>query len=114
MRYSVEPRDKTYVKGYGLLSFAENIGKNLSNKYRQKLLDGAKKIYNRFNKNYFEKSNSKKMAEATGDLIGNKIADKKTSVSKKSPTELRSKELQNDETEVPKKIPISRRKVTNY
>ena len=32
-----------YVKGYGLLSFAENIGKNLSNKYRQKLLDGAKK-----------------------------------------------------------------------
>ena len=54
------------------------------------------------------------MAEATGDLIGNKIADKKTSASKKSPTELRSKELQNDETEVPKKIPISRRKVTNY
>ena len=43
MRYSVEPRDRTYVKGYGLLSFAENIGKNLSNKYRQKLLDGAKK-----------------------------------------------------------------------
>ena len=54
------------------------------------------------------------MAEATGDLIGNKSADKKTSASKKSPTELRSKELQNDETEVPKKIPISRRKVTNY
>ena len=43
MRYSVEPRDRTYVKGYGLLSFAENIGKNLSYKYRQKLLDGAKK-----------------------------------------------------------------------
>ena len=43
MRYSVEPRDRTYVKGYGLLSFAKNIGKNLSNKYRQKLLHGAKK-----------------------------------------------------------------------
>ena len=39
MRQSIEPRD--YVKGYGLLSFATNMGKNLSNKYDQKLLDGA-------------------------------------------------------------------------
>ena len=36
MRYSIEPRDRTYVKGYGFLSFAINIGKNLSNKYGQK------------------------------------------------------------------------------
>ena len=43
MRYSIEPRDRTYVKGYGFLSFAENIGKNLSNKYCQKILDSAKK-----------------------------------------------------------------------
>ena len=34
-----------------------------------------------------------KTAEATGDLIGNKIADKITSVSKKSARELHSKEL---------------------
>ena len=40
MRYSIEPRD---VKGYGFLSFAKNMGKNLSNKYGQKLLDSAKK-----------------------------------------------------------------------
>ena len=39
-----------------------------------------------------------KTTEATGDLIGNKIADKITSLSKKSP-----KELQNDELEVTKK-----------
>ena len=32
MRYSIEPKDSRYVKGYGLLSFARNIGKNLSNK----------------------------------------------------------------------------------
>ena len=32
MRYSIESRDKTYVKGYGFLSFAKNTGKNLSNK----------------------------------------------------------------------------------
>ena len=36
------------------------------------------------------------IAEATGDLIGNKIADKITSVSRKKST----KELPNDETEV--------------
>ena len=38
MRYSIEPRERIYVKGYGFLSFAKNIGKNLSNKYGQKLL----------------------------------------------------------------------------
>ena len=27
MRYSIEPRDRIYVKGYGFLSFAKNIGK---------------------------------------------------------------------------------------
>ena len=31
MYYSIEPRDRIYVKGYGFLSFAKNIGKNLSN-----------------------------------------------------------------------------------
>ena len=30
MRYSMEPRDRIYVKGYGFLSFA----RNMSNKYR--------------------------------------------------------------------------------
>ena len=42
MRYSIEPRDTRYVKGYGFLSFAKNIGSHLSNKYSQKLLDSAK------------------------------------------------------------------------
>ena len=41
MRYSAEPKDRLYVKGYGFLSFAKNVGKNLSNKYSQKLLDSA-------------------------------------------------------------------------
>ena len=41
MRYSIEPRDRIYVKGYGLLFFAKNMGK--SNKYGQKRLDSAKK-----------------------------------------------------------------------
>ena len=40
MTYSIEP--KIYVKRYGFLLFAKNMGKNLSNKYTQKLLDSAK------------------------------------------------------------------------
>ena len=50
MRYSIEPRERRHVKGYGFLSFARNIGthatnvaKNMSNKYGQKLADPAKK-----------------------------------------------------------------------
>ena len=50
MRYSIEPRDRICLKGYGFLSFAKKMGthatkvaKNLSNKYSQKLLDTAKK-----------------------------------------------------------------------
>ena len=39
MRYSIEPKDGVYVKGYGFLSLA----KNLSNKYSQKVIDAAKK-----------------------------------------------------------------------
>ena len=43
-----------------------------------------------------------KIAEATGNLTGNKIADKIKSVSKYSPTELHSKELQNSKMQTPK------------
>ena len=28
-RYLVQPIDQTFVKGYGFLSFAENMGKNI-------------------------------------------------------------------------------------
>ena len=94
MRYSIEPRDRIYVKGYGLLSFAENIGKSLSNKYGQKLLDSAKKSTTDATETASKRA-TQKTAEATGDLIGNKIADKTTSISNKKST----KELpNNDET----------------
>ena len=83
MRYSIEPRDRTYVKEYGFLSFAKNMGKSLSNKYGQKPLDGAKKSTTDAIKTASKRA-IQKAAKATGDLIGNKIADKITSVSKKS------------------------------
>ena len=103
MKNSIEPRDGIYVEGSGFLFFAKNLGESLSNKYGQKVLDSAKKIYNRCNKNSIKKA-IQKTAEATGDLIGNKFADKIISLStevhstKNSTTELHSKELPNDET----------------
>ena len=61
----------------GFLSFAQTMGKNIDNKsknlsckYSHKLLDHAKQSAT---------------AEATGDLIGNKIAAKITKVSRNSP-----------------------------
>ena len=89
MRYSVTFRDWIFIKGYGLLSFARNLGKNigknisknLCSKYNQKHLDHAKQ-----SAKDVLKTNSKKViqkrAEATGDLIDNKIADRIMKVSK--------------------------------
>ena len=31
MRYSVQPKDQIFVKGYGSLSFAKYIGKDIGN-----------------------------------------------------------------------------------
>ena len=87
MRYSIEPRDRIYVRGYGFLSFAKNIGKNLSNKYSQKFIDTAKKSASDAIKTASQRA-IQKTAKATGDLIGNKIADKTTSISKKPVKEL--------------------------
>ena len=85
-----------YVKGYGVLSFAKNMGKILSNKYGQKLLDSAKKSATDAIKTASKRA-IQKTAEATGDLIVNKIAHKITSVSKKK----LDKELHNnDETDM--------------
>ena len=83
MRHSIEPRDRTYVKGYGFLSFAKNMGKSLSSKYGQKLLDSAKKSTIDAIKTASKRA-IPKTAEETGYLIGNKIAHKITSVSKKT------------------------------
>ena len=59
-----------------------NIGKSLSNKYGQKRFDSAKKSTTDAIKTA-SKRTIQKIAEATGDLIGNKVADKITSISKK-------------------------------
>ena len=42
--YSIEPRKRRYVKGHGFLSFSENIGENISNKYSQKLVNNLQQV----------------------------------------------------------------------
>ena len=93
------------------------MDKSVSNKYGQKLLDSAKKSTTDAIKTASKRA-IQKAAEATGDLIDNKIANKITSVSKKSTKQL----YNNDETEEEdvkrvthkKQIYISRRKTTSY
>ena len=117
MRHSIEPSDRIYVKEYGFLSFAKNIGKHLSNKYGQKLLDSAKTSTTDAIKTVSKRA-IQKTVQPTGILIGNKTADKIIRVSKKSSTELHSNELQNNEdnneTKAQKKLHIFRKKTINY
>ena len=70
MWYSIEPKKRIYVKGYGFLSFAKNMGK---------FFDTAKKYTTDAIKTASKKAIG---AEATGDLIGYKIADKITNLLK--------------------------------
>ena len=71
------------------LSFAKNMGKdigkniskNLSAKYSQNLLDHAKKFERDPTKTSSKKKVIEKTAEASGDLIGNKTADRITNAS---------------------------------
>ena len=83
--YSVQPRDRIFVKGYGFLSFTKNMGKNigknitksLSGKYSKKPLDHTKQSTTDALKTS-SKRVIQKTAGATDDLICNKIANKIT------------------------------------
>ena len=119
MCYSVYQRDQIFVKGYGIFSYAKNMGKyigkiinkNLSGKYSQKRLDHIKQCATNA-----LKTNSKRMiqktAEATGAFIDNKIADINTKVSKTSLQN--SLEMSMIKKYLKKDIYISRRKTENY
>ena len=92
MRYSLEPSYRRYVQGQGFMSFGRNIG----NKYGKKIFDKSINVGKSMKKKYGKKilddsiSHAKdfgkiagkkvltKSAEATGDMIGNKIADRIT------------------------------------
>ena len=88
MRYSIEPRERRYVKGYGFMSLARNF----SDKYSKSLMDKGTDVSKKFAKTAGKKI-LKETAKATGDLIGNKIADKITSTTKKSYDEVNNEIL---------------------
>ena len=48
MRYSIKPRERRYIKGYGFMSFARNFG----NKYGEKLINTAIKTSTNFSNKY--------------------------------------------------------------
>ena len=73
MRYSIEPKKRIYVKGYDFMSFARNF----SDKYSKSLIDKGIDVRKTFAKTAGKRI-LKESAKATGDLIGNKIADKIT------------------------------------
>ena len=84
MRYSIEPRERRYVKGYGFMSFARNFSDKYSKSFMDKGIDLSKTFVKISGKKIL-----KETAKATGDLIGNKIADKITAKpSKKSHDEV--------------------------
>ena len=93
MRYSLEPRYRRYVQGQGFMSFTRNIGIKYGSKIFDKSLDVGKSMKKKGKKilddslsagKDFAKIAGKKVltksAEATGDMIGNKIADRITKV----------------------------------
>ena len=93
MRYSLEPTYRKYAQRYGSLSFARKFRDKYSkklmdtatkvgtSKYSKKIIDTTKKQGSEFAKTAGKRI-SQKSAEAAGDLIGNKIADKINSLSK--------------------------------
>ena len=125
MRYSVQPRDWIFIKGYGFLSFAKNmdrntgknINKNLSGKklkYSQKLLDHAKQSATDAFKTASKRA-VQKSAKATGDLIGNKTANEIVKIWKNSQQNNSETVTNKHNKEIHKrKIYISRRKRRNY
>ena len=51
MRYSIEPRERRYVKGYGFMSFARNF----SDKYSKSLMNVSKTFAKTAGKKYLKK-----------------------------------------------------------
>ena len=92
MRYSLEPRYRRYVLGQGFMTFARNTGNKYGKKLFDKSIDVGKSMKKKYGKKILDNSLSAgkdfakiarknvlaKSAETTGDLIGNKIADRIT------------------------------------
>ena len=126
MTYRTDNKIRKYVKGYGFMSFA----KNLKSKYGKKIMNKGISAASKFNQgkygNMFKKHGSEfgkiagkkiltKSADATGDLIGSKIADKITllKVKDKSESERFPQETaeEQEDTNIP---PEKKQQILNY
>ena len=101
MKYQTDNKYRKYVQGYGFLSFARNF-KNFSkilakkfskSKYGKVLKKEGLKFAKASGKQIFEKS-----AQATSDLIGNKIADKNTLLGNKPEQQQEEQQQEQEET----------------
>ena len=123
MCYSTQPR--VSVKDYGYLFFAQNMGKNIDKNVlilakawvvitAKNILIMPNNALQRLSKLY-QRGQFKKKAEATGDLTGNKTAEKITKIwitsqDKKNQKQLRMHIIK----KYLSKAYISRRKTENY
>ena len=96
MRYSIELSYRSYVQGQGFMSFAKIIGNKYGRKKFDKSIDVGKSMKKKYGKKILDNSISAgkdfakiagkkiltKSAEATGDLIGNEIADRITKITR--------------------------------
>ena len=57
MRYSIEPRERRYVKGYGFMSFARNFSDKYSKSLMDKGIDVSKTFAKTAGKKILSKSN---------------------------------------------------------
>ena len=94
MTYSLEPKYRKYVHGYGFLSFTIKFG----DKYGKKLMDTASKTGIDTANTASERA-IQKTAEAT-DLIGNKVVDKINSLCKSKNTEKEKQDKTNKVEEI--------------
>ena len=94
MNYSKDNQIRKYVKGYGFVGFAKNFGSKYGKKFLNKGISASNRIRDtasKFNQSKYgnilknqgtefgkiaSKNVVQKSAEATGNLIGSKIADK--------------------------------------
>ena len=91
-RYSVQPRNRIFVKGYGFLSFARDMDKNVGKTISKLLVDPAKQSVTDTLKTASKRTIQEK-ATAAGDLIGTKINDKTSKTSPRSNSEANEEEI---------------------
>ena len=108
--YSIQPRNKIFNICVLLKNMSKNIDKNISKNlignYSQKRLDHSKQLATDALKTTPKRA-IEKIAEATGDLICNKTADRTTKVSKTSPQNNSEKITNEHNKKIPKERYIS-------